>query len=62
MAHLAEDSKYFSFHSEVHTERKRNEPRQNDTRHILSNCEVLPLHLQSYLREVRKIGPAVASP
>jgi len=62
MAHLAEDSKYFSFHREVHTERKRNERRQNDARHILSISEALPLHLQSYLREVRKIEPAVTSP
>ena len=62
MAHLAEDSKYFSFHREAHTERKRNERRQNDARRILSVSKELPLHLQSYLRDVRKIDLAVASP
>ena len=62
MAHLAEDSNYFSFHREAHTERKRNERRQNDARCILSISKELPLHLQSYLRDVRKIDLAVASP
>ncbi|WP_028896754.1 toprim domain-containing protein [Prevotella sp. HUN102] len=66
MAHLAEEKATTlapsSFHREAHTERKRNEQRQNDARRILSISEELPLHLQNYLREVRKIDLAVASP
>ncbi|WP_028898054.1 toprim domain-containing protein [Prevotella sp. HUN102] len=66
MAHLAEGKATtlapFPFHREAHTERKRNEQRQNDARRILSISEELPLHLQNYLREVRKIDLAVASP
>ena len=66
MAHLVEGKATtlapFPFHREAHTERKRNEQRQNDARRILSISEELPLHLQNYLREVRKIDLAVASP
>lgn len=66
MAHLAEEKATtlapFPFHREAHTERKRNEQRQNDARRILSISEELPLHLQNYFREVRKIDLAVASP
>ncbi len=66
MAHLAEGKVQIlaptSFHREAHTERKRNEQRQNDARRILSISEELPLHLQNYLREVRKIDLAVANP
>ena len=66
MAHLAEGKATtlvpFPFHREAHTERKRNEQRQNDARRILSISEELPLHLQNYLREVRKIDLAVVSP
>lgn len=66
MAHLAEEKATTlapsSFHREAHTERKRNEQRQNDARRILSISEELPLHLQNYLREVRKIDLAVANP
>lgn len=66
MAHLTEEKATTlapsSFHREAHTERKRNEQRQNDARRILSISEELPLHLQNYLREIRKIDLAVASP
>lgn len=66
MAHLAEEKATTlapsSFHREAHTERKRNEQRQNDARRILSISEELPQYLQNYLREVRKIDLAVANP
>ena len=51
-----------SFHREAHIGQRRDEQRPNNTRRILSINEALPLHLQSYLREVRKIDLAVASP
>lgn len=66
MAHLAEGKAQIltpsSFHREAHIEQKRKEQRPNNTRRILSISEELPLHLQNYLREVRKIELAVASP
>lgn len=66
MAHLAEGKAQIlassSFHREAHIGQRRDEQRPNNTRRILSINEALPLHLQSYLREVRKIDLAVASP
>ena len=66
MAHLAEGKATTlapsSFHREAHIGQRRDEQRPNNTRRILSINEALPLHLQSYLREVRKIDLAVASP
>lgn len=66
IAHLAEGKATTlapsSFHSEAHIGQRRDEQRPNNTRRILSINEALPLHLQSYLREVRKIDLAVASP
>ena len=66
MTHLAEGKATTlapsSFHREAHIGQRRDEQRPNNTRRILSINEALPLHLQSYLREVRKIDLAVASP
>ena len=66
IAHLAEGKATTlapsSFHSEAHIGQRRDEQRPNNTRRIISINEALPLHLQSYLREVRKIDLAVASP
>lgn len=66
MAHLAEEKATTlapsSFHCETHTEQIRGEQRPSNIRRILSISEELPLHLQNYLREVRKIDLAVASP
>lgn len=66
MAHLAEGKAItlapFPFHREARIEQKRKEQRPSNTRRILSISEELPLHLQNYLREVRKIDLAVASP
>ena len=66
MAHLTEGKATTlassSFHRGAHTEQIRGEQRPNNTRRILSISEELPLHLQNYLREVRKIDLAVASP
>ena len=66
IAHLAEGKATTlapsSFHREAHIGQRRDEQRPNNTRCILSINEELPLHLQSYLREVRKIDLAVASP
>lgn len=66
MEHLAEGKATplvsSSFHREAHIEQIRGEQRPNNTRHILSINEELPLSLQSYLREIRKIDLAVASP
>ena len=66
IAHLAEGKATTlapsSFHREAHIGQRRDEQRPNNTRRILSINEALPLHLQSYLREVRKIDLAVASP
>jgi len=66
MAHLAEGKATIlapsSFHREAHIEQRMDEQRPNNTRRILSISEALPLHLQNYLREVRKIDLAVVSP
>jgi len=66
MAHLAEGKATTlapsSFHREVHIEQIRVEQRPSNVRRILFISEELPLHLQSYLREVRKIDLAMASP
>ena len=66
IAHLAEGKATTlapsSFHREAHIGQRRDEQRPNNTRRILSINEALPLHLQSYLREVRKIDLTVASP
>lgn len=66
IAHLAEGKATTlapsSFHREAHIGQRRDKQRPNNTRRILSINEALPLHLQSYLREVRKIDLAVASP
>ena len=66
IAHLAEGKATTlapsSFHREAHIGQRRDEQRPNNTRRILSINEALPLHLQNYLREVRKIDLAVASP
>ena len=66
MAHLAEGKATTlapsSFHREAHTGQRRDEQRPSNTRRILCISEKLPLHLQSYLREIRKIDLAVASP
>ena len=66
MAHLAKGKvttlASSSFHREAHTEQIRGEQRPSNARRILFISEALPLHLQNYLQEVRKIDPAVASP
>lgn len=66
MAHLAEGKAITlapsSFHREVHIEQIRVEQQPSNVRRILFISEELPLYLQSYLREVRKIDLAVASP
>ncbi|MDY5352971.1 MAG: toprim domain-containing protein [Bacteroides pyogenes] len=66
MAHLAEGKATTlapsSFHREAHIGQRRDEQRPSNARRILSISEALPLHLQNYLREVRKIDLAVASP
>ena len=66
IAHLAEGKATTlapsSFHREAHIGQRRDEQRPNNTRRILSISEALPLHLQNYLQEVRKIDLAVASP
>lgn len=65
MAHLAEGKATTlapsSFLREAHTGQRRDEQRPSNTRRILCISEKLPLHLQSYLREVRKINLAVSS-
>src|SRR3712207_9335831 len=65
MAHLAEGKATTlapsSFHREVHIEQIRVEQQPSNVRRILFISEELPLHLQSYLREVRKIDLAVRS-
>ena len=66
MAHLAEGKAITlassSFHRETHTEQIRGEQRPSNVRRILFISEELPLYLQNYLREVRRIDLAVASP
>ena len=69
MAHLTERKATplasSSLHCEAHTEQVRNEQQPsnvtNNVRRILFISEELPLYLQNYLREVRKIDLAVAS-
>ena len=66
MAHLAEGKATplapSPFHCETHMKQIREEQRPSNTRRILSISEALPLHLQNYLQEVRKIDLAVVSP
>ena len=66
MAHLAEGKATHlapsPFHRETHMKQIREEQRPSNTRRILFISEALPLHLQNYLQEVRKIDLAVASP
>lgn len=62
MAHLAEGKEECFISSSFHRETTITTPNSTSTRHILSISEALPRHLQSYLREVRKIDLAVASP
>ena len=66
MAHLAKGKAITlassSFHRETHTEQIRGEQRPSNIRHILFISEELPQYLQNYLREVRRIDLAVASP
>ena len=62
MAHLAEGKVITLAPSFFHRATTTTATNPTSTRHILSISEELPLHLQSYLREVRKIDLAVASP
>ncbi len=63
MAHLAERKATPLAPSSFHRERTTiTTTNFTSTRRILSISEALPLHLQSYLREIRKIDLAVASP
>ncbi|WP_036932156.1 toprim domain-containing protein [Prevotella sp. HUN102] len=66
MVHLAEGKSQIlassSFHREAHIEQIRVEQQPRNARRILSISEALPLHLQNYLREVRKIDLAVPNP
>ncbi len=70
MAHLAEGKAITlassSFHREAHIEQIRDEQQPSNVtsnaRRILFISEELPLYLQNYLREVRRIDLAVASP
>lgn len=59
MAHLAEGEETTLTPSSFH---RVTAPKMTSTRRILSISKELPLHLQSYLREVRKIDLAIASP
>ena len=66
MAHLAESKATplapSSFHREAYIGQRIKEQRPSNTRRILSISEEVPLHLQSYLQEIRKIALDVASP
>ncbi len=62
MAHLAEGKATTLAPSSFHRETTITMTKSTSTRRILSICEALPLHLQNYLREVRRIDLAVASP
>ncbi len=62
MAHLAEGKAQILASSSFHRITSSTTTNSTSTRRILSINEALPLHLQSYLREVRKIDLAVASP
>lgn len=61
MKHLAGKRETIVASSSFHRETTITTPNSTSTRHILSISEALPLHLQNYLREVRKIDLAVAS-
>ena len=61
MAHLAEGKVITLAPSFFHRATTTTATNPTSTRHILSISEELPLHLQSYLREVRKINLAVSS-
>lgn len=61
MAHLAEGKMLTLAPSFFHRATTTTATNPTSTRHILSISEELPLHLQSYLREVRKINLAVSS-
>ena len=61
MAHLAEGKVITLVPSFFHRATTTTATNPTNTRHILSISEELPLHLQSYLREVRKINLAVSS-
>lgn len=61
MAHLAEGKVITLAPSFFHHATTTTATNPTSTRHILSISEELPLHLQSYLREVRKINLAVSS-
>lgn len=62
MAHLAEGKEECFISSSSLRETTASTTNSTSTRRIFSISEALPLHLQSYLREVRKIDLAVASP
>ena len=62
MAHLAEGKATILAPSSFHRITSPTTTNSTSTRHILSISEALPLHLQNYLREVRKIDLSVASP
>lgn len=61
MAHLAEGKVITLTPSSFHRATTTTATNPTSTRHILSICEELPLYLQSYLREVRRINLAVSS-
>lgn len=61
MAHLAEGKVITLAPSFFHHATTTTATNPTSTRHILSISEELPLHLQSYLREVRKINLSVSS-
>lgn len=61
MAHLAEGKVITLAPSFFHRATTTTATNPTSTRHILSISEELPLHLQSYLREVRKINLSVSS-
>lgn len=62
MAYLAERKAATLAPSSFHRITSSTTTNSTSTRRILSISEALPLHLQNYLREVRKIDLAVASP
>lgn len=62
MAYLAEGKATTLASSSFHRTISPTTTNFTSTRHILSISEDLPLHLQNYLREVRKIDLAVVSP
>ena len=62
MAHLAEGKVQILAPTSFHRTISPTMTTSTSTRRILSISEALPLHLQNYLREVRKIDLAVAGP